>query len=94
MLDGNDALRAEVRSPRKELGERDAIIEDLQTEVKELRLANDALAQCGGPVVDLANTVLQLDPPLQLDVSRWLLHNELRGRLWAVVRGLYLHQKF
>ena len=89
MLDGIDALRAEVRSLRKELGERDAIIEDLQAEVKGLRLVNDALEQYGrrnnlrisgipesaldegenedttAAVVDLANTVLQLDPPLQ-----------------------------
>ena len=88
MLDGIDALRAEVRSLRKELGERDATIAHLQDEVKELRLANDALEQYGrrnnlrisgipesalaegenedttAAVVNLANTVLQLDPPL------------------------------
>ena len=72
MLDGIDALRAEVRALRKELGE----------------LANDALEQYGrrnnlrisgipesalaegenedttAAVVNLANTVLHLDPPL------------------------------
>ena len=73
---------------RKELGERDATIAHLQDEVKELRLAIDALEQYGrrnnlhisgipesvlaegenedttASVVNLTNTVLQLDPPL------------------------------
>ena len=47
MLDGIDALRAEMRSLSKQLGKCDTIITDLQAEVKELHLSTDALKQHG-----------------------------------------------
>ena len=47
LLDNITSLRSEVRSLRKELGERDAAIASLQSEVQVLRQENDALEQYG-----------------------------------------------
>ena len=82
-----------IRILKDKVAERDATIEELQGEVRQLRLQNDALEQYGRrsslritgisedredttkAVVDLANEVLELDPPLQeqdIDVSHCL----------------------
>ena len=75
--------QAEIRTLKDKVTERDATIEQLQGEVRQLRLQNDALEQYDRrsslritgisedqegstkAVVDLANVVLELDPPLQ-----------------------------
>ena len=93
IVDSISGLQAEIRTLKDKVAERDATIEKLQREVRQLRLQTDALEQYGRrsslritgisedqedtskAVVDLANEVLELDPPLQeqdIDVSHRL----------------------
>ena len=93
IVDSISGLQAEIRTLKDKVAERDATIEELQGEVRQLRLQTDALEQYGRrsslritgisedqedttkAVVDLANEVLELDPPLQeqdIDVSHRL----------------------
>ena len=89
LLDSLSSLRAEVKSLRAELADRDATIVNLRGEIQRLKEDHDALEQYGrrnnlrvsgipepnlqqgetedttSAVVQLANEVLKLDPPLQ-----------------------------
>ena len=80
IVDSISGLQAEIHTLKDKIAERDATIEELQGEVRQLRLQNDALEQYGRrsslhisedqedttkAVVNLANEFLELDPPLQ-----------------------------
>ena len=82
IVDSISGLQAKYRTLKDKVAEWDATIEELQGEVRELGLQNDALEQYGRrsslritrisedqedttkAVVDVADEVLELDPPL------------------------------
>ena len=67
IVDIISGLQAEIRTLKDKVAERDATIEELQGEVRQLRLQNDALEQYGRRSSLRINGISEdqeLDPPL------------------------------